>query len=403
MGNWLRGWTALQPVGVNCAWGDGCRHLGHGPSGSHGLGLMGIDGSQFELFSFNYGLNLNMRSFVSRAIASPYFRLFVGLLVSGLTLYLALRNVTFSEVWAAISQADVRFIVLALLCVVVTNLSKTCRWRVLLGEAGKRVPLLELLKSLMVGQMLNTIYPMRIGDLSRAYVIGGIGPGRVFTMGTVLLEKLLDMFSYSLLVILLILLIRLPAWVSNSAYSFTLVVLIATVAIFILAYRPGYFVHLGERVLGLMPEKFYQYTVNRFRSGVASLEVLQSSAGLFRLAFWLIIVWVSAILTNFLTMRAMHLQLPWTASLLVLVILQVGIAIPSVPGRLGIFEYMCILALSVFNVDQATALTYGILLHSLVMLPTLLFGMLFFAMMGLGRNRAALLKNSFQPVDKTIS
>ena len=393
----------MQPVGVNCAWGDGSRHLGHGPSSSDGLGIIGIDGRLFELIRLNYDLNLNMRSFISRAIASPYFRLSVGLLVSGLTLYLALRNVTFSEVWAAISQADFRFIVLAFLCVVVTNLAKTYRWRVLLGEAGKRVPLLELLKALLVGQMLNTLYPMRIGDLSRAYVIGGIGPGRVFTMGTVLLEKLLDMFSYSILFILLILLIRLPAWVSNSAYSFTLVVLVATVAIFFLAYRPGYFVQLGERVLGIMPEKFYQYTANRFRSGVASLGVLQSSAGLFRLAFWLIIVWVSAILTNFLTMRALHIQLPWTASLLVLVILQVGIAIPSVPGRLGIFEYMCILALGVFNVDQATAFTYGILLHSLVMLPTLLFGMLFFAMMGLGRNREAVLKKSFQPVDKTIS
>jgi len=88
-------------------------------------------------------------------------------------------------------------------------------------------------------------------------------------------------------------------------------------------------------------------------------------------------------LINYLTMRALHLQLPWTASLLVLVILQVGIAVPSVPGRLGIYEYMCILALSAYKVDRATALTYGILLHSLVMLPTLLFGMLFFAMMGL--------------------
>ena len=88
--------------------------------------------------------------------------------------------------------------------------------------------------------------------------------------------------------------------------------------------------------------------------------------------------------------------------MLVLVILQVGIAIPSVPGRLGIYEYLCILALSVLNVDQATALTYGILLHSLVMLPTILFGMLFFATMVFGRNRAALLKKSFQPVDKTI-
>ena len=38
--------------------------------------------------------------------------------------------------------------------------------------------------------------------------------------------------------------------------------------------------------------------------------------------------------------------------LLVLVVLQVGITLPSVPGRIGVFEYLCILSLAVFGVAQ---------------------------------------------------
>jgi uncharacterized protein (TIRG00374 family) len=344
-----------------------------------------------------------MRQTISGANASPYFRFVVGFLLSGLTLYLALRNINYSEVRVAIANADSRFVVLALITVLVTNLAKAYRWRVLLGESGKPVPLFELLKSSMVGQMLNMIYPMRIGDLSRAYVIGGLGPGRIFTLGTIFLEKLLDMFFYSLLFIVLILLIRLPSWVGNSAYILSIIVLLATIAVMILAYHPGFFIRMGERVLGLLPDKISAYTLNRFRSGVASLEILRSSTGLLRLAFWFTIAWVSALLTNVLAMRALHLQLPWTAALLVLIILQIGIAIPSVPGRLGIFEYICILALSAFSVDKTAAFTYGILLHILVMLPTIFFGMLFFVMMGMGKNRAAILRNSFQTLDKTIN
>ena len=45
---------------------------------------------------------------------------------------------------------------------------------------------------LLAGQMLNTVFPARLGDLTRAYVLGGKGPGRSFVLGTVVLEKILD-------------------------------------------------------------------------------------------------------------------------------------------------------------------------------------------------------------------
>jgi uncharacterized protein (TIRG00374 family) len=328
-----------------------------------------------------------IKSSLARLISSKSLRLAVGLGLSALTLYLALRNVDFADVWSAISQANGLYIGLALVSVAVNTAAKAVRWRVLLGVRWRKIPLVKLVMSLLAGQMLNTIYPARIGDLSRAYVIGGMGPGRVFTLGTVLLEKLLDMLSYMLLFFLLIILIPLPAWVNDSVSTFTMVVVFASAAVMILAYRPRWLLGIAERLLSWFPGKIRNYAAGRLRAGVSSLEVLQDRSGLFGLGFWSAVIWGTAILNNQLVLMALNIHLPWTASLLILMVLQAGISIPSVPGKIGIFEYSCVLALAVYGIGQANALSYGIVLHTIVLFPTTLLGLLFFWMLGLGNEK----------------
>ena len=143
-----------------------------------------------------------LKTLFSRLWSSRTFRYGVGALVSLLSLYLALRNVDFGEVGNALMAADYRLVGLALVSVALNQLARAFRWRVLLGDGpqGNSQPgnrrfdfsLFDLLVALLVAQLLNTVYPARLGDLSRAYVIGERGPGKVFTLGTIVLEKLLD-------------------------------------------------------------------------------------------------------------------------------------------------------------------------------------------------------------------
>ena len=130
--------------------------------------------------------------------------------------------------------------------------------------------------------------------------------------------------------------------------------------------------------------------------------MLQSRSGLFQVSFWTAVSWGTAILNNFLVLLALKIYLPWTASLLVLIILQAGISIPSVPGKIGIFEYMCVLGLSVFGIGQVSASSYGIVLHVIVLFPTTLLGMVFFWLLGLGEARPNL-EAVVPPVDKPAS
>ena len=79
-------------------------------------------------------------------------------------------------------------------------------------------------------------------------------------------------------------------------------------------------------------------------------------------------------LTNYLTLLVVGLSLLLSVSLFLLFVLRVGAAVPSSPGKVGVFQYLCVLALSVFSVDRTLALSYGVVLHLVVFTPMILLG-----------------------------
>jgi uncharacterized protein (TIRG00374 family) len=229
---------------------------------------------------------------------------------------------------------------------------------------------------------LNTVYPARVGDLSRAYVIGGKGPGRVFTLGTVLLEKLLDTLAYGGLFLVMLFSLPLPAWVGGSVTTFALATVLVTLVAVILAYRPQGLLGLAGKLLARFPGRAARFVHSHLEDGIASLRTLRSRSALARALFWTLLIWVTAVLNNVLILRALGLRLPWMAPIFVLVVLQIGISLPSTPGSLGIFEYACVLALSLFSVSSAGALSFGFVLHAVVFLPVVVFGFLSFLYLG---------------------
>jgi glycosyltransferase 2 family protein len=179
-----------------------------------------------------------------------------------------------------------------------------------------------------------------------------------------------------------VLLIPLPEWVSSSGYSFIGISLLVSLGVFAVALRREKVAMLAARLIERLPEHFQASANGRFHAVLASLDGLDKGPDVFRLAFWSVLIFGTAILNNHLTLLALGIYLPVTASLLILVTVQVGITMPSVPGRIGIFEYICVLALAVFGVGQAQAFGYGVLLHAIVLVPSTLLGLLLFFMMG---------------------
>lgn len=323
--------------------------------------------------------------------ASRPVRVGGGIVLSGVFLYLALRNVDFRGVWETLAGANFLFVGLTLVNVAINTIAKGVRWQTLLGVGGRAIPLRTILSLHLVGQMLNKVVPARAGDFTRAYVVGGMGPGRVFALGTVVLEKLLDMISYLLLFFLLVILIPLPTWVSDSLFVLSAITFVALVFTIVLLYRRDWFLKIVEAITTWLPSHIQEAIQSRAQSGLSSLDILQRREDRFRLIGWSAFIWFTAVLNNVLTFLALGISLerPLVAGLLILVALQVGISLPAVPGNIGIFQYICVLVLGLFGVGETVAFSYGVLLHAIVMLPTTLIGVVLFWKMGVGVRQPA--------------
>src|SRR5674536_356652 len=60
-----------------------------------------------------------------------------------------------------------------------------------------------------------------------------------------------------------------------------------------------------------------------------------------------------------------------------MIILIIGIAIPTAPGFIGNWHYFCILGLGLFGIPKTDALTFAIIYHALSIGIVILLGLLF--------------------------
>jgi uncharacterized protein (TIRG00374 family) len=309
---------------------------------------------------------------------SKYFRVGIGLTISALSLYLALRNVSYREVGILLSQAQWGYIGMALICVFVNVLAKILRWKTLMGAVSQEIGFGKITAAFLAGQALNAVYPARIGDLSRAYITGRNGPEKAFVLGTIALEKVIDLLCYAGLLVLLILLTPMPTWINRSIFGIAGGAIVLVSVIILARNYPTRLLKLLQPIANWRPgwisEQLWEKIIGIFKAGLTSLDVLQERAEYIKVAFYSCLVWGAAFITNYFILLTLQLDLGgvgkmWLASLLVLVSLIVGITIPAVPGRIGIFEYVCVLSLAVFGVVQDAAFSFGVLLHVVVLTP----------------------------------
>lgn len=301
-------------------------------------------------------------------------RLLLGVAVSLTALYLSVVGIDYGSVWANLTQANLPILGLAMASVAINNIAKAWRWKLLLGERGVVVSLWRLLHLHLVGQMLNQLLPARAGDFSRVYLAGDLGVARAFVLGTLAIEKTIDMLCYVLIGLLLLLLMPLPDWVSQPAYLLTLTTAVALAGLVLAALYRQRLSHLPGWLAGRLPAHLRDRAEQMIGDGLASLHVLAGSHSAVRITFMTGMIWITAVLTNYLVLRALNVAAPPIASVLVLFVLVAGITISSVPGQIGVFEYLCVLSLALFGVDQASALSFGVVLHILVFLPPVIAG-----------------------------
>jgi uncharacterized protein (TIRG00374 family) len=300
--------------------------------------------------------------------------IYVGLGFSLVALALALRDVDLAGVGVVIGAADGRLLGLALGTYLLTVTIKAARWRLLLSMDAAP-SLSRAFSVLSVGLLVNALAPARLGELVRVYMIGeSESQSKAFVLGTIAVEKLLDLLGLFLAVALLLSQYVLPDWLIAPVHASSLVLASLCGFLFLLVWRRNLVMRTLNRVASKGLMGWPGWLVRQVEQGLQSLGVLSKPRLMFALLFWSLLVLVLGASTNYLVCAALGPSLPVWSALFLLVVLQVGVAVPSSPGKIGVFHYLTVLALSVFGVPREAALGCGVVLHLIVYVPTVLIG-----------------------------
>ena len=135
-----------------------------------------------------------------------HFHLLIGFLVSAAAIYLSIAKVDFNALWRSLQKANYFLLLPALAGQFFCFVLKGIGWRYLLIPAKKGISVTSATSISLIGLMLNDLFPAKLGELARAYLMGEReNLPKALCLSTVLVEHLLNILV--LLVLLLILLV----------------------------------------------------------------------------------------------------------------------------------------------------------------------------------------------------
>ena len=288
----------------------------------------------------------------------------VGIAIGAFFLWLAVRDADLAAVRAALANASIGFVALAVGAFALVYLLQSARWRRIAGTP--QVRLVRFTEMTVSGVAVNNVLPGRIGDLLRARWLGlaaRIPAGRAF--GTVIIDRVCD-----LVVLVVLLLVGLGAvatsgWLLNLAVGGIL--LLVVVGLVVLLAR----VYVGSRGR----DRRQRSLVRRLMRD--TVETLAEPLERRRVAAWLGLsacAWTAWAVAALLVARALGIHLSVADALFVTAVLNLGSAVPSSPGFVGTYEWLGVASLGLVGVDRETALAFTILLHAAWYLPTTAVG-----------------------------
>jgi N-acetylglucosaminyldiphosphoundecaprenol N-acetyl-beta-D-mannosaminyltransferase len=302
----------------------------------------------------------------------------LGLTLSALCLWLAFRDVSLPALLDALSLARWEWAALAVTIVVANTLFKAARWRALF--LPRRVSLRSLWGIFLIGQMLNAVLPARAGEVGRIYYAGETGAvSRAAALSTVVAEKVADlvMLALAYLIVARWLTTRpagIPAWLRDAGAGLLPLAALALGGLLLFAYAGRWLWQVLRPGLRFLPGRWREKADRAAGQALDAFRVFRDvrvSAMLWGLS---LSIWLLMALINGLMFRAFDLPLPPGAALLLLVVLMSGVAVPPLPGSLGVFPYLCVLVLSLFDVSRERSLAYGLALQAVAYAPLILLG-----------------------------
>ncbi|HEX3246072.1 MAG TPA: lysylphosphatidylglycerol synthase transmembrane domain-containing protein [Chloroflexota bacterium] len=306
----------------------------------------------------------------------------IGVALTLLFLGLAFYRINLGEMLDALRTANYALLAPAALCTLAGYVLRAFRWQVILAQTVQiRFP--SLFGILMIGFATNNLVPARLGELARAYLgRHRTGVRKTFFIATIFLERVFDGLVLILILFVLSTRLSLPEWGRELQIASTLVFFGLAAGIAFILGRQHLAAKLLRRVAGNLPQRVGFWLSSAFEMFLMGLESMRRFQRLGAVALISCTIWLLEGLSYYLL--ALGFDLPVSPLRLVaavgllLVMVNLGIMIPSAPGYVGTFQFFAVSALAVFDVPREIGLALAVVSHLMQYVLVTVIGLYFF-------------------------
>jgi len=294
----------------------------------------------------------------------------IGIAVSLGALAVLIVLIDGKQVAAAFKQVNILAVAPLGLLLVLALLGRAFAWRVILKE---KVSLLQSFLIINAGYLVNSIFPFRLGELARVFLLLPAGLNFWNAVPTIAVERIFDLgFALSLFFI------GLPFALdfSQNVYSVYLLagLVVLGIAVLILLVRNKDKVYLWLDNLNFLGDRNKSRLIELVRSIVSSLETLSDPVEFTKIFFGMGISWGISLVFQYLLLKAFIPEASFIMAVFAIGAVALGITIPSSPGNIGLYEASITLALMAFGIDRSIAFSYALTSHVINLIVTTIFG-----------------------------
>ncbi len=319
------------------------------------------------------------------------WQFWLGLAISALFLWLALRGLRLADVWQTIQGAQYLWLLPGLAAYWIGVWVRSWRWTYLLRPL-KSITTRTAFPIVVIGYMGNNILPARTGELLRAYVLRRSESVPISgSLATIVLERAFDgVVMLSFVVLNLPELARVSGDTSLVGNLYNLAILgvtgflMAVILLIFMAVYPGptesAFQWVNQR---LVPKRFRQQAGQLTVRFLEGLGALRSPRDLFMVLLTSILIWLLETVKYWFLMHAFPFEVSFFALMLMNGVVNLATTLPSAPGYIGTFDAPGIAVLVAYGVNQAVATAYTLVLHAALWLPITLLGIYYMVREGI--------------------
>lgn len=318
----------------------------------------------------------------------------LGCGVSLFFLVLILRKVDGRQLLDALGRLHPGYLFAALVSTFASFGLRAVRWRYLLIHE-RPISLGSLYPAVIIGYMANNLFPARLGEFIRAWVLAErerLQPAAVFA--SLVIDRLFDGLSVMVMLAVVLLLLELPPGMEQTAallkgggVSMLLVYALAVSFLVALKWQPMKSLALLAHLLKPFPAAVSEKVISLCGSFLQGLKVSGQSGHLLVLATSSLGIWLTATLPIHLVLVGFGIHLPPIASFFIMVLLVFAVMVPAAPGYIGTYHLACYTGLVAFAVQPTEAVAISLVIHGIGFFPVILAGLYHLWTSGLSLSR----------------